>query len=127
MIKGVFIFIIRNWFSILSLLLASAGFLVYFISNIKNKREKVTIIVIQIQELSNKLTNFNSTFIQNDNLLNPVSLYNSETLIKNNYWEKYKHMFVLDIGYKNYESINRFYEYIEGLNAQVELFKRIEL
>lgn len=66
--------------------------LIYLLQEQKKRVEAASLIVMQINELQNRLREFSSYIVEGQ--LNSSAFYESLPLMGENYWAKYKHYFV---------------------------------
>lgn len=95
----------------------------YILQEYRKKKDAAALIVLQISELKNRITEF-QTYIY-DSGINDKNFYESLPCIKINYWENYKHLFVNEIDVNSYNSIEKFYKYVEIIQEQQDLVKNL--
>lgn len=120
----VLIFLANNWLNILLVIVTGVALLVYILQERKKVTEAASLIKIQIDELQKGILEIDS-FIVNDQL-NATAFYESQYLLSENYWDKYKHYFVRKMDSKDFESISKLYEYASEIQEQQQLLKNLQ-
>lgn len=119
MIYNIFDFIqnhsvIISVFTNIFLVVVGCGvFVVYYLQERRKKIEAACLIISQIDELQNRILEI-SNYIVNG-VLNSTAFYESLPLITNNYWDKYKHLFVRKMEQNSYSVLNKFYNYVSEI------------
>ena len=108
-------------------LMFAVGVTAIFIYKLE-KRQKVTeaaaLIIQQIDELQEMIPIMQS-YIYNGQL-NETGFYESRPLIKEDYWDKYKHLFVKDMDKKSYRIFNTLYDCVVEIQEQQQLMKELQ-
>lgn len=117
-------FIVENWVNLLLVVVTSFVLVVYLLQERKKVTEAASLIKIQIDELQKGILEIDS-FIVNDQL-NATAFYESQYLLSENYWDKYKHYFVRKMDSKDFESISKLYEYASEIQEQQLLIKNLQ-
>lgn len=117
-------FIVENWVNLLLVVVTSFVLVVYLLQERKKVTEAASLIKIQIDELQKGILEIDS-FIVNDQL-NATAFYESQLLLDENYWNKYKHYFVRKMDSKDFESISKMYEYASEIQEQQILMKNLQ-
>ena len=111
----------------IDILLVIGGLGVFFTYRWQKKNEKrdaASLIILQIEELKEKLLKVNDMIV--DGAINETSFYETVNILNDNQWEKYKHLFVNKIDNNSYKTINSFYEYITIIKEQLSLAKNLQ-
>ena len=95
MINIIIEFLKENWANLLLITGGFVGLFTYFVEKRNRQIEYASLIVMQIEDLKNRLTNIKEMF--SNNSINEKSVYESLDLIVDNQWEKYKHLFIKKI------------------------------
>ena len=106
-------FIIENWTYLIDLLLVIVGLSAIVVYCAQKRAELLsagTLIIGQID-----LVEKNVSVLKNDHQLNNVAVYNSKPIIKENMWEKYKHLFAKRLDGSEYEIVQQFFDHAEQL------------
>ena len=106
-------FIVENWTYLIDLLLVIVGLSAFVVYCAQKRAELLsagTLIIGQID-----LVEKNVSVLKNDHQLNNVAVYNSKPIIKENMWEKYKHLFAKRLDGSEYEIVQQFFDYAEQL------------
>lgn len=117
-------FIVENWVNLLLVIVTSFALVVYILQERKKATEAASLIKLQIDELQKGIGEIDS-FIVNDQL-NATAFYESQLLLDENYWNKYKHYFVRKMDSKDFESISKLYEYASEIQEQQILMKNLQ-
>lgn len=124
MLESMLITIIgANWEKFLPAVVGLVAIFLYILQEYRKKKDAAALIVLQISELKNRITEF-QTYIY-DSRINDKNFYESLPCIKINYWENYKHLFVNEIDVNSYNSIEKFYKYVEIIQEQQDLVKNL--
>ena len=119
-----FNFFIKNWDKIF---MSFAGFIAIFVYNKQKSDERhsaATLIIMQIDDLKNKLPSIIE--IVNNNKLDPVGIYETLDFLIENQWNKYKHLFVKDIDINSLRIIDSFYESVSLIREQLVISKNLQ-
>lgn len=123
LIKTIFIFI-KEWANLGLIIVGSFALVVYYLQERRKKTEAAALIILQIDELQNKLRDM-YCFISYDSM-DTKNFYESLMLLENNYWDKYKHYFVKKIDRTSYNKIDTFYSYVSAINQQQRIIKDLQ-
>ncbi len=113
-----------DWLNILLILVGLSAFIIYWLQERKKINEAASLIVLQIEEFQGRVREL-STFVANQQL-NDTNFYESLPLMDTNYWDKYKHYFVLKMDASSYNVINSFYQYLAEIQEQHSLMKNLQ-
>lgn len=117
-------FLFGNWASLMLIIVGASALLVYILQERKKETEAASVVIQQIDELQERIKEIQS-FIVNDQL-SETAFYESQIILDENYWNKYKHYFVRKMGSKSYRSINSLYEYALEIKEQQLLMKNLQ-
>lgn len=112
-----------NWEKFLPAVVGLVAIFLYILQEYRKKKDADALIVLQISELKNRITEFQPYIY--DSGINDKNFYESLPFIKTNYWENYKHLFVNEIDVNSYNSIEKFYKYVEIIQEQQDLVKNL--
>ena len=82
----------EDWVNLGLVIVGSFAMIIYKLQERKKRIEAASLIVMQINELQNRLREFSSYIVEGQ--LNSSAFYESLPLMGENYWDKYKHNFV---------------------------------
>jgi len=117
-------FIKINWVNLLLIFVGSLAIVVYWLQERQKKIEAASLIILQINELQNRLREFSSYIVNGQ--LNFSAFYESLPLMGENYWDKYKHYFVSEMDPKSFSDIDLFYDYAGEIQEQQLLLKQLQ-
>ncbi len=117
-------FLAKNWVNLGLVIVGSFAMLIYLLQEHKKRVEAASLIVMQINELQNRLREFSSYIVEGQ--LNSSAFYESLPLMGENYWAKYKHYFVRKMDHKSFTDINLFYDYASEIQEQQLLLKQLQ-
>ena len=115
---------INHWQDLGLIGVGLSAVVIYILQERLKRIEAASLIVLQIDSLQNRLREL-STYIV-DGKLNSVAFYEALPLIKENYWDKYKHYFVRKMGTKDFSNINKLYEYVYIVQEQQILLQNLQ-
>lgn len=92
---------------------AFSAFVVYFMQKHSEKRMAATLILGQINSIDNQLME-----LKKDTNVNPVTIFNMKPILKENMWEKYKHLFAAEFSGSEYKLIQTYFEQAEFLERR---------
>ena len=117
-------YILDNFLDILIALGGFTAIIIYILQRVQKKREAAALIVLQIEELKEKVSQIRDITL--DNSINEKTFYETLDIITDNQWEKYKHLFVKKIDMYSFKQISSFYEYILKLREQLLFVKQLQ-
>ena len=85
-------FIVENWVDLALIIVGASAFITYFLQGRREKIDAASVLVLQIDELLEKIGEMSSYIVEGQ--LNNTAFYESLPLFEENYWNKYKHLFV---------------------------------
>ena len=99
-----FVNFIQSYSNILLVFTGLGAILVYWLQKRQKETEAASLIVLQIDELQDKLREI-STYIVNKQS-NSTAFYESLPLMEDNYWNQYKHYFIRKMDARSYSTLN---------------------
>ena len=108
-IHTVFTFI-RDWADVFLIAVGLSAIAVYFFQKRDKKRSAATLILGQIDSIEERIG-----ILKNGHQLDNVVVYHSKTIISENTWEKYKHLFVKELSQSEHRMIQNFFDTAEQL------------
>ncbi|HCY44202.1 MAG TPA: hypothetical protein DHU33_02110 [Firmicutes bacterium] len=124
MVSIIIEFLKENWANLLLITGGFVGLFTYFVEKRNRQIDYASLIVMQIEDLKNKISNIKE--MVSNNLINEKSIYESLDLIVDNQWEKYKHLFIKKIDSNSFKTINSFYEAILEVREQLQFVKLLQ-
>ncbi len=104
---------IRNWSDILIMIGGFSAIVVYFGEKRYKIRSAATVVVGQIRDIEDIIKDLKKNF-----QLNNVIVYNSKDIIKENMWEKHKHIFVKKLSNDEFNMVQNFFDEAEKLERE---------
>ena len=101
-------FILCNWLDLLLTLVGLSAFAVYYIEKHDKMRTAATLIINQIDEIDEQIS-----ALKHEPQLNGNVIYNVKTILDQNAWEEYKHLFAKLLDKSEYELIQKFFDNAE--------------
>lgn len=117
-------FLANNWVNLGLVIVGSFAMIIYLLQEHKKRVEAASLIIMQINELQNRLREFSSYIVEGQ--LNSSAFYESLPLMGENYWNKYKHYFVRKMDHKSFSDINLFYDYASEIQEQQLFLKQLQ-
>ena len=115
-------FIVANWLNILLVIVGLSAFGVYYAQRRDQKRSAATLLKGQIDSVEKSVT-----ALQNDNSLGNVSIYKTNPIIRENVWEKYRHLFARKLTRSEMDIVQEFFDNAEQIErARQDINKIIE-
>lgn len=108
-IHTVFTFI-RDWADVFLIAVGLSAMIVYFFQKRDKKRSAATLILGQIDSIEERIG-----ILKNGHQLDNVVVYHSKTIISENTWEKYKHLFAKELSQSEHRMIQNFFDTAEQL------------
>ena len=124
MIEYVVSFWSNNWSNVLLILVGMTALAAYYFQERKKKIEAAALIVQQIDELQENISDIQSYIV--DGKLNETAFYESIPVMGTNYWSQYKHYFITDIDAQSYRCISKMFDYATEIVEQQQLMKRLQ-
>lgn len=117
-------FIVENWVDLALIIVGASAFITYFLQGRREKIDAASVLVLQIDELLEKIGEMSSYIVEGQ--LNNTAFYESLPLFEENYWNKYKHLFVKNMDAAEYSTLNKFYNYASEIQEQHQLMKNLQ-
>lgn len=117
-------FFADNWVNLGLVIVGSFAMIIYLLQEHRKRIEAASLIIMQINELQNRLREFSSYIVEGQ--LNSSAFYESLPLMGDNYWDKYKHYFIQKMDHKSFADINLFYEFASEIQEQQLLLKQLQ-
>lgn len=111
----------NNWDKLLPALVGGAAIYVYLLQEYRKKKDAAALIISQIDSLQDKIRKMQPYILEQG--INEQAFYESLPIIKVNYWEKYKHIFITKLDSKSCKTFDDFYQYVEIIQEQQNLAK----
>ena len=108
----------------LLIVVGAAAIFIYKLEQRQKVAEAAALIIQQIDELQEMVPKMQS-YISNGQL-NETGFYESRPLIKEDYWDKYKHLFVKDMDKRSYRIFNTLYDCVSEIQEQQQLMKELQ-
>ena len=124
MLLSILSFLSRNWVNLLLILVGTVALLVYILQERKKETEAASLIVQQIDELQDRLIDIQSYIVNGQ--LNGTGFYESQEVINEDYWNKYKHYFIKKMDDKSYRTLNLLYNCVYEIQEQQNLMKNLQ-
>ncbi len=119
-----FVNFMQSYSNILLVFTGLGAILVYWLQKRQKETEAASLIVLQIDELQDKLREI-STYIVNKQS-NSTAFYESLPLMEDNYWNQYKHYFIRKMDARSYSTLNLLYDYVSEVQEQQLLMKSLQ-
>lgn len=114
-----------TWFlDALLVFVGLAALAVYRLQKCDKRREAASLVVIQINSLQDSVREI-ARYTANNQLDN-VAFYEALPILNENYWDKYKHLFVRKMDSASFKRINQFYEAVAALSNQQQYIKEMQ-
>lgn len=117
-------FLQRNWVDIAMIIVGSLALVVYILQVRSRKTEAALLIIQQFSEIQNGVISMSSCIV--DHKLNEGAFYEMLPLIGENYWSKYKHLFVRDMDAQSISLFDKHYKYVGVLQEQYNLIHNLQ-
>lgn len=124
MLKTLIEFVLTNIVDILLILVGASAAFTYVVQERSKLSEAASLIVLQVDELRTRLSKISSYIV--DRKLNENAFYESQILLKTDYWEKYKHYFVNKMDPQSYRTFDNFYDCVSEILEQQQLLKNLQ-
>ena len=103
-------FLQKYWNDLLVAIVGLSALLIYYFQKRDRLYSAATLIVGQIDQIEKSIS-----ILKDDPQLGNISIYNTKVIIRENMWEKYKHLFVKRLTTPEYELVQRFFDHAEQL------------
>ena len=121
MLENILNFFMNNWDKLLPAVVGGAAIYVYLLQEYRKKKDAAALIISQIDSLQDKIRKMQPYILEQG--INEQAFYESLPIIKVNYWEKYKHIFITKLDSKSCKTFDDFYQYVEIIQEQQNLAK----
>lgn len=113
-----------NLLNILLVVATMFAGIAYFVQRHDRKKEAARLIVIQINKLTEGIKDIASRI--SNGQLNNTAFYESLPLMEENYWEKYKHIFVKNMTAQSINEMDEFFQYARVIQDQQQVIVNLE-
>lgn len=117
-------FLQKNWIDIAMIIVGSLALVIYILQVRSRKTEAALLIIQQLNEIQNDIISMSSCIV--DHKLNEGAFYEMLPLIGENYWSKYKHLFVRDMDAQSISLFDKQYKYVGVLQEQYNLIHNLQ-
>lgn len=117
-------FLQKNWLDIAMIIVGSLALVVYILQVRSRKTEAALLIIQQLHEIQNDIISMSGCIV--DHKLNAGAFYEMLPLISENYWSKYKHLFVRDMDGESISLFDKHYKYVGLLQDQYNLLHNLQ-
>ena len=119
--KSIIVWVGDNAIDIALVIVGLSALIVYHVQKKAELYSAGTLIIGQIG-----LVEKNISVLKNEQQLNHIAVYNINPIIKENMWEKYKHLFAKRLTGAEYEMVQCFFDYAEKLErARLDIVRTI--
>ncbi len=113
--------------NILLVFVGSWAIIAYYL-NIKNQRKEVAItLVLQIDEIRENMIAVKKTLSPDPNKLDEQAMFETDHIMIENSWNKYKHLLVKKIGASDSATLFKFYRCVESIALQQNNIKNFSM
>ncbi|MBQ4618390.1 MAG: hypothetical protein IJB25_00710 [Clostridia bacterium] len=124
MFKKVLTFLSANWIDVALILVGLSALLIYWIQERRKVSEAASLIVMQVEDLQKRLREIATYIVEGQ--LNAGAFYESQVLLKTDYWDKYKHYFIRKMDGFSFNTFDAFYSCAEEVLEQQQLMKNLQ-
>lgn len=117
-------FISENWLDILLVIVGASAFVIYWLQERRKVSEAASLIIMQIEDLHKRIPEINSFIV--DGKLNDGAFYESQLLLKTDYWNEHKHYFVRKIDSFSFSLFDSFYDCASEILEQQQFMKNLQ-
>lgn len=117
-------FLQTNWANLAMIAVGSLALVVYVLQVRSRKTEAALLIIQQLNEIQSDVISMSSCIV--DQKLNESAFYEMLPLIGENYWSKYKHLFVRDMDAQSISLFDKHYKYVGVLQEQYNLIHNLQ-
>lgn len=122
--KEIVEFINTNWLNILLVLVGTSAFFIYWAQERRKVSEAASLIVMQVEDLQKQMREIGSYI--SEGILNDTAFYESQILLKTDYWNQYKHYFIRKLDSFSFSTFDEFYNCATEILEQQELMKNLQ-
>lgn len=120
-VNNIIEWMVTNIIDIALVVVGLSALAVYYAQKKSELYSAGTLIIGQIN-----LVEKNVSILKNEQQLNNVAVYNTNPIIKENMWEKYKHLFAKRLTGAEYEMVQNFFDHAEKLErARLDIVRTI--
>lgn len=114
---------LNNFILFLSVLIT---IVIWFNDKRGKKKSYAQIILLQIKNMEEIISKIKKEGMK-DGIIGEVPFLEIQILFEKNYWEEYSHFLIKELGEKNYEKINKFYDTcLKIKNFQIEVKNKLK-
>ena len=117
-------FVSINWLNILLVIVGASAILVYLIQERRKVSEAASLIVMQVEDLQKRIREIGSYI--SEGILNDTAFYESQILLKTDYWSQYKHYFIRKLDSFSFSTFDEFYNCTTEILEQQKLMKDLQ-
>lgn len=117
-------FLQNNWLDIAMIAVGSLALVVYVLQVRSRKTEAALLIIQQLNEIQNDVASMSACVV--DHKLNEGAFYEMLPLIGENYWSKYKHLFIRNMDAQSISLFDKLYKYVGVLQEQYNLIHNLQ-
>lgn len=124
MFESIATFISGNLLDILLVIVGASAFVIYWLQERRKISEAASLIIMQVEDLQKRIPEINSFIV--DGKLNDGAFYESQLLLKTDYWNEYKHYFVRKIDSFSFSLFDSFYDCASEILEQQQFMKNLQ-
>lgn len=117
-------FVSANWIDILLIVVGASAFIIYWVQERRKISEAASLIVLQVEELQTNVAEV-ASYISDDKL-NDAAFYESQMLLKTDYWDKHKHYFIRKMDSFSFRMFDDFYNCVSEILEQQQFMKSLQ-
>lgn len=117
-------FIGENGLNILLVIVTASAFFVYWVQERRKVSEAASLIVMQVEDLQKRIREIGSYI--SEGTLNDKAFYESQSILKKDYWDQYKHYFIRKLDSFSFNIFDEFYNCATEILEQQELMKNLQ-
>ena len=116
--------IANNLFNILLVIVGASALFVYWVQERRKISEAASLIIMQIEDLQKNIREISSYISEGS--LNDTAFYESQSMFKTDYWNKYKHYFIRKLDSFSFNTFDEFYNCAAEILEQQELMINLQ-
>lgn len=117
-------FICTNWLNMLLVVVGASAFFIYWAQERRKVSEAASLIIMQVEDLQKRIREIGSYI--SEGTLNDTAFYESQMLLKTDYWNQYKHYFIRKLDSFSFSTFDEFYNCATEILEQQELMKNMQ-
>ena len=117
-------FLKEHWVDIAMILVGTLALVVYILQERRKRTEAALLIIQQINEIQESLIAVSSCIV--DHKLNEGAFYEMLPILEENYWSKFKHLFVRGMDAQSVSTFDKLYKYVGVIQDQYELVHNLQ-